>query len=499
MAGPRVGAAVALAAFAAGACRTQEPAPVLSISTPFAIDTLDPHARNRMANLALLANVYEPLVRRNADLKLQPALASRWFSESPTTWVFDLRPGVHFHDGRALSAADVVKTFTRLRGRPELELGVNTREIESVRELGPMRLEIRTRRPLPVLLNLVSAIAILPGGEADPERPVGTGPFRLAEWSRGEALRFTRHAGYWGDAPSLDAAVVRLHREGAQAAEDLISGTSQIAILNSRGDETAAAAAGIRVERRTGLFVKFLGFDLAREESSHVSGARGNPFRDARVRQAISMSIDRRRLVAAVPEPAVPANQPVAPAVFGFNPDLPALPHDVKAARALMAEAGLPRGFDVKLHTRRIVGSGAGELRDMLADIGVRVSVVETSDEEFQAAAPAMFLSRFACETGDASDMVTFAMHAADPSLLLAADPAGGALQAAMRDGMESEAPDIRGEALRGLMAMVARTLPVVPLYFDEAAYGVAAGWSWRPRADGYVLAAEASRTAGAR
>jgi len=488
---------LALATLLAGAaCRTAEPPAPLAISTPYEIDSLDPHARSRLANLALLANVYEPLVRRDADLALQPALAVRWFSESPTTWIFDLRPGVRFHDGRTLGAADVVKTFERLHARPELQLGANVRELESVRELGPMRVAIRTRRPLPVLLNLLSSVAILPGGEADPLRPVGSGPYRVADWRPGQALRLARHAGYWGARPAADAAVVRLGRAGAQAASDLLSGSSQIAILGSRGDETAVAAVGIRVERRSGLAVTVLGFDLAREAAPHVSGARGNPFRDSRVRQAISMSIDRERLVAAVPEPAIPANQPVAPAAFGFNPELPALPYDLKGARALLVEAGLPRGFDVKLHTRRIVGSGAGALRDMLGDIGVRVSVVEVSDEDFAAEAPSLYLSRFACETGDASDVLTFALHSADHSLLRAADPAGLALQAALRDGMESADPGVRSEALRGLMAMVARTLPVVPLYFDEAAYGVAPGWSWRPRADGYVLAAEASRAA---
>lgn len=466
---------------------------MLGISTPYELDSLDPHARSWLANLALGANIYEPLVRRDADLKLQPALAARWFSENPTTWIFDVRPGVQFHDGRALTAADVVRTFARLQAHPELQLSVNTREIESVRELGPLRVEFHTRRPLPVLLNLISAVAILPAGEADASRPVGTGPYRLAEWKRGEALRLAPHAGYWGGAPALDA-IVRLRRDGAQAAGDLLSGHSQVAILTSRADEAAVAAAGLRVERRTGMFVKFLGFDLASEVASHVTGARSNPFRDPRVRRAMSLAIDRPRLVAAIPEAAVPANQPVPPAVFGFNPALPPLEHDLTAARDLMAKAGLPRGFDVVLHVRRAVSSGAAPLAEMLAAIGVRVTVAEVDDEGFARARPSLYLARFACETGDASDLLAVAMHGSDPSLLQATDPAGQAVQAAIRDGMESDVPDIRGEALRGLMTVAARTLPVVPLYYDEAVYGVARGFTWRPRADGYVLAADVTR-----
>lgn len=485
----------AVSALAFGlACRQQPAEAVFAISTPYEIHTLDPHALNRLDNVALSANLYEPLVRRDADLKLQPALAVRWFSESPSTWIFDIRPGVQFHDGRALAATDVVRTFARLRDRPELQLGVNTREIESVRELGPMRVEIRTRRPMPVLLNLLSAVAILPAGDADAARPVGTGPYRLAEWKRGESLRLSPHAGYWGKRPELRNVLVRLRRAGEEAGSDLLAGRSQIAILNSRAAESTVAAAGLGVVRRTGLFVKFLGFDLARETTPHVTGVKTNPFRDPRVRQAISLAIDRARLVERVPEPAVPANQPVPPVVFGFNPDLPDLPLDLQAARALLRKSGHAHGFGVTLHTRRAVASSAAVLQEMLAPIGVRVSVVELGDSELEAAAPSLYLGRFACETGDASDMLTVAMHAADSSLLRATDPAGQTLQAAIREALESELPEARGQALRGLMAMVMQNLPIVPLYFDEEVYGLRGGWTWRPRADGYVLAAEVSR-----
>lgn len=487
-------AACAVPAVATGlACREKPAAAPFAVSTPYELDTLDPHARSRQANVALAANLYEPLVTRDADLKLQPALAVRWFSESPRTWIFDLRPGVHFHDGRLLTATDVVLTFARLRDRPELQLGLNAREVESVRELGPLRVEVHTRRSVPVLLNLLSTIAILPGGEADSAQPVGTGPYRLAEWTRGESLRLTPHAGYWGRRVALGDVVVRLGRGSDEGAADLVAGRSQIAILGSRAAESAVAAAGIGVVRRTGLFVKFLGFDLKSASARHVSGVKANPFRDPRVRQAISLAIDRARLVRGVPEPAVPANQPVPPVVFGFNPELPQVPFDLEAARALLGEAGLAQGFGVTLHARRAVASGAAELREMLAPIGVRVSVAEVGDAEFEAATPSLYLSRFACETGDASDLLTVALHGADSSLLRATDPAGQALQAALREAMESELPDVRGQALRSLMAMVMQNLPVVPLYYDEEVYGVAGGFSWRPRADGFVLAADVS------
>lgn len=469
-----------------GGCSREATPPPFAISTPYEIDSLDPHARDLQAQLAIGANFYEPLVSRDADLKLQPALALRWFSPTPLTWVFELRPGVRFHDGAPFTADDAVATFERLRREPALQVGINVKEIESVRALEPLRLELRTRRPQPILLNRLTLVAMLPRGVADAAHPVGTGPYRFVSWERGQSVAMTRNDSYWGPRPPLEHVVIRLGQSPEAAERELRSGQSQLAILASQAVAARLASdASVEVARRTGMFLKFLGFDLAGE----------GPFRDPRVRQALSLAIDRRQLVSQLVEPAVPASQLVPPTVFGFDPELPELRPDLPRARALLREAGLGDGFQVTLHARRIAGSAPGPVAAMLLPLGIKVDVVSESESEFAAGGGAgrFSLNRFGCETGDASDMLSAAMHSADGSLFGAAAPgaAAGPFARALQTAMESDQPEFRGPALMQIMAAGMQQLPIVPLYFDEDVYAVGRGYAWRPRADGYVLAAE--------
>jgi peptide/nickel transport system substrate-binding protein len=465
-------------------------APPFVISTPYEIDSLDPHARDLQSQVAICANFYEPLVSRDADLKLQPALALRWFSPTPLTWVFELRPDVKFHDGRPFTAEDVVATFERLRRDGTLQIGLNVKEVESVRALGPLRVELRTRRPQPILLNRLSLIAILPGGIADPGHPGGTGPYRFVSWERGVQVTMARHDGYWGARPALPLVSLRLGQSPEAVERELREGGSQIAILASQAVATRLAGdPSLDVVRRTGMFLKFLAFALQAE----------GPFRDPRVRQALSLAIDRKRLVGELVEPAVPAYQLVPPTVFGYDPALPELRPDPERARALLREAGFGGGFAATLHARRIAGSASGPLAKMLAAVGIKLTAVEQGEAEFaRSVATATFtLNRFGCETGDASDMLSAAMHATDSSLVgaTAPGPAAAGFVQAMRTAVESDQPEVRNAALMQIMAAAMQQLPVVPLYFDEDVYAVRKGYAWRPRADGYVLAAEVRPT----
>lgn len=481
-----VAAILAVMLASAGCGSRQASAPPLGISTPYEIDSLDPHARDLQAQVAIGANFYEPLVSRDADLKLQPALALRWFSPTPLTWIFELRPGVKFHDGREFSADDVVATFERLRRDPSLQLAINVREIESVRALAPLKVELRTARPQPILLNRLSLVAILPQGRANAAQPSGTGPYRFVSWERGQSVAMTRFDGYWGARPAVENVVIRLGQSPDATERALRDGQSPIGILASQAVAARLATdTSVEVVRRTGMFLKFLGFDLGGD----------GPFRDPRVRRAVSLAIDRAQLTAQLVEPGVPAYQLVPPTVFGFDPDLPPLRPDLEKARALLREAGFADGFSVKLNARRTAGSAGEPVVRMLAPLGIRVELATQGEAEFLAsgAAATFSLNRFGCETGDASDMLSAAMHATDDSLFGATAPgaAAGPFARALQTSMESDQPELRVAALMQIMAAAMQQLPVVPLYFDEDVYGVRKGYSWRPRADGYILAAE--------
>lgn len=490
-----------------GACAGRTPAggPAgLTVSVPWDLDSLDPHARDLVGQFAAGAHLYEPLVRKDPDMALEPCLALRWTNPDPLTWQFVLRPGVRFHDGRALDSADVVHTLERLHSRPELEVGVYASAVESVRAPGPLVVEVRTRRPTAVLLNKLSSVLVVPrsaAGESLADRPCGTGPYRLLEWRRGDRLVMRRHEGHWGRRGPAETATLLLARPGEAALHDLLEGTSQVAHCASKAAEAAIASRkGLRLVRRTGIFLRYLGFDLFRPETPEAPG-RPNPFLDRRVRQAVSLAVDRRAYVAGLPSSAVPAGQLAPPGIFGHDPELPELAFDPERARSLLREVGLGGGFEVTLTARALVAQGVGSLVEMLGAVGVRLAVRTLSEPEmFEAVArgPSCFLTRYGCDTGDASDVFEAGMHTVDRERRLGTANVGRwsdpDLDRAIEESAEQLAVGARRPRLQAIMRRVIGDLVWVPLCFDQDVYGVADPWAFRPRADSYVLAAEVER-----
>jgi peptide/nickel transport system substrate-binding protein len=413
--------------------------------------------------------------------------------------VFELRPGARFHDGRTLDSADVVATFARLREHPELEIALYTNEVVSARALSPSLVELRTRQPLPALLNKLSLVYVVPrdAGPGLAQRPCGTGPYRLEGRPAPQELDLVAT----GDRPlaaALDRVRLRLGRSADDAWHDLRDGHSDFAQLSSRAAEREMGGRpDVSVLRHTGVFLKFLGFDLARPRTPYVTGR--NPFLDPRVRQAISLAIDRERLVAGLSVPAIPASQLVPPVIFGFSPELKAPAPDPVRARALLAAAGFPRGFAVTLHARELAGGEAAEpVRAMLAEVGIRVDVVQLREPEFRAVSqepPSLFLTRYACDTGEASDALNAVIHSRDAARGYGYGNFGRyaqpALDALIEQSSQIEVPEERLQAFQDILRQVAEQDVIVPLYYDENVFGLRKGFTWQPRADGYVLAAE--------
>lgn len=478
-----------------GACNAP-PRDALVLSLPYEVDTLDPHARDRVSNFGIVSHFYERLVGTDTEMTIVPALALTWHNPDECAWVFQLRPNARFHDGSALSAEDVVFTFERLRDHPELEIGVYTVGIESVRATGPLTVEIRTVRPAAALLNKLLSVSIVKRGStagslASGEN--GSGPYRLGEWRRGERIEVVRAEA--GPLPEIQRATFRLGRSERESLEDLLAGTSDLVQIGSRAQaEALRNRPDLTVVRRTGIFVKYLGFDLQRPVTPFGPAGK-NPFLAREVREAVSLALDRTRLG----EFGVPAGQLLPPFLLGHDPALVVPPADLARARALLAQAGFPNGFAVTLHARKVVAEPAPLVKEMLAQVGIDVTVSVLSDRDFFARAAGegftFFLSRYGCSTGDPGDILEAGLHSPDAVRHLGVSNLGRyanpALDAAVEESGATLVPRQRGERLREIMGRLARELPWVPLYFTEDVYAHRRGLSWKPRADTYVLAWE--------
>jgi len=249
---------------------------------------------------------------------------------------------------------------------------------------------------------------------------------------------------HWDRRPDVTDATFLLARGSMESAGDLARGQAGLAQVTSREAERLLDGRDdLRITRRTELFTKMLGFDLANERTRFVPGKR-NPFLSRAVREAISLAIDRRELASDLSVVAVPAHQLVPPTVFGYDSSLPDLPHDPARARRLLAEAGYPDGFDVTLHTRKRFAGGAQRVAALLSPLRIRVTVEVLDDLRFFELGTrhelSFFLISFGCASGDISDLLDAAVHTVDDTRRFGTSNIGGFSDRALDEEIEKSA-----------------------------------------------------------
>src|SRR4029453_1795688 len=124
------------------------------------VSSMDPYARQETFLLTFTQNIYDPLIRRDKNLKLEPALATKWGQTDPTTWFFDIRPGVKFHDGSPLTADDIVFSLNRANG-PGSNMQSNFVSVKEIKKDGDMRVVVTTKNPAPLLADKGGALVLM--------------------------------------------------------------------------------------------------------------------------------------------------------------------------------------------------------------------------------------------------------------------------------------------------------------------------------------------------
>lgn len=321
------------------------------------------------------ATIFEGLVRIGADGTIQPWLSSGWtVSDDGLSYLFDLRPGVRFQDGSALTADDVVFSLTRAIAPDSSNAQAQAlRSIRAVTATGPLqvRLDLAERNSnLLTLLSLGDAVIVPRAASADlATKPVGTGPFRLADWRRGDAIILERVDGYWGRPPALARVVFRFIADPNAAYAAMRAGDLDIfpdfPAPEVLGDLASDPHLQPAIKPSEGEVILSL-------------NQRRGPLSDIRVRRAISHAIDRQAIIdGAMYGYGTPIGSHFPPQ----NPDAVDLtgvyPHDIATARRLLAEAGYPGGLDLTLklpppsYARR-----SGEVvAAQLAQAGIRVTI----------------------------------------------------------------------------------------------------------------------------
>ncbi|MGQ9734869.1 MAG: ABC transporter substrate-binding protein [Candidatus Bipolaricaulia bacterium] len=319
---------------------------VLEIGITQQILNLDPHVATAFSSFRVMEHIYEGLLRYDSELNLQPALAESWtVSPDGKTYVFKLREGVKFHDGSVLRAEDVKYSFERILN-PETKSPQRSRLelIDQIEVISPLEIKIILKEPFAPFLEtmaLAPGIGIVPrdfeAKVGDPKvKTLGTGPFKLAEFGP-DFVSLVRHEEYWQEGlPYLDGLLIRQIPDPATLRAALRTGKIDL-IFGFGVDVTAAGAfAGLRdfeVISLPELSYSLLGIQNQREA-----------FQDVRVRQALSLAIDRQQLIEIVYFGRAAVGGPLPPAVAKWEPLPPsALPYytpNAAAAKQLLQAAG---------------------------------------------------------------------------------------------------------------------------------------------------------------
>jgi len=495
---------LASALLAAAACGRVLPPTSIQISVPHMVFDRDPHAHNQLASFAIVSQFYDTLVTTDANMQIQPCLASRWENPDPSTWVFHLRPNVRFHSGKPFSAEDVVFSLDRLLKSTGLEMTGYLLYIDDVRALDPLTIRIRTTKPLAILLNKLRFISILPKGSAEseiPEHPDGTGPYRVTQWKKGKVLRLERFDGYWGKRAPLSRVTFLLDRGPDAALADALAGKSQLVQANTKKlDPSLRDRPGFRALHRSSIFTKYLGYDLGRDVTPRCP-VRPNPFRNPLVREAMNIAIDRNALVEELPYNAVPASQLVPPFIFGFDPKIRKPAFDRVRARDLLRQAGLPDGFPATIQTRKLLADAARLVCEQLKTVGIRLDLEVLPDPEYfsrmDARDTTIHISRFGCLTGDVSDILDNVLHSLDPARHFGIHNYVGysspQVDSEIEASAEKQSVNARRDALQQIEDRLMSDLVWIPLFVDQDDYAVDRRFAWQPRNDGIILASEIS------
>jgi len=365
-----------LAAVAVSAMTTNVLAADIVIGIRSEPSSMDPYFHNLTPNNAMIGHVFERLVEFDENQRIFGGAAESWKPINDTTWEFKLRKGIKFHDGSDLTVDDVIFSFERADGYEGGNSSFRTyTKGKKLVKVDDLTLHIVTEKPYPLMANDMTTIMIM-SSEAkgtdssgknkgisakdfnDGTATIGSGPYKFVEWKKGEQLVLEKFDGYTGKiAQPWDKVTFKfIKSEPARVAAllagdvDAIDNVPTVDIERLKKDPRVTLSSGISNR------IIYLHMDQFRDVSPFVTDKDGNPLKsnplkDARVRKALSLMINREAIVERVMEGvAIPAGQLLPEGFFGVSPNLKPDPYDPAKAKKLLAEAGYPDGFALTAH-----------------------------------------------------------------------------------------------------------------------------------------------------
>ncbi|MBW8635853.1 ABC transporter substrate-binding protein [Hoeflea sp. WL0058] len=495
----------------------------LTVATPND-PSIDPHFLYVSTNAAYGRHLFGKLLDRDGEARTVPDLAVEWENVDPLTWRFKLREGVKFHDGSDFTAEDVIFSFDRVPNVPNnpASYASNSDMIESITADGPYEITIKTKTPYPLLLRRISGVSIVSKDAVEGkttadftsgEIAIGTGPYKFSEYIPGERYVMARNEDYWGEKPAYEKVTFLIMPNAASRVAALLGGDVDIVEgFSPSSVPTLEEKDGFYVAKRASSRTMWLYVDTENDVSPFVTDNDGNamesnPLKDLKVREAISLSINREAIVERVMDGlAEVANQLVPNGWYSFDADIPEAKYNPEEAKKLLADAGYPDGFGLTIHAPndRYVNDAkvAQAIAQMLASIGITTKV-ETmpksvyfgrlNNQEFS-------LSLIGWDnslTGSSMMGLMAAFHTRDKDKGYGSWNAGGYSNAEFDKAMESAEAEFDNDKREAYLKeamdiLIAEDQGAIPLYSQFTILGAVDGVKYTPRVDEHFSAMQA-------
>ncbi|HTK96072.1 MAG TPA: ABC transporter substrate-binding protein [Terriglobales bacterium] len=340
---------------------------------------LDPRIGTDAPSERIDALLFDSLVVRDEHFNLQPSLAERWEIPDPKTYVFHLRTGVRFHDGRPLTARDVKWTFDSLLNGAVVSARAGAyRLVDSVEAPSDATVIFHLKEPFaPLLWNLSNgAMGIVPYGSGKDfnQHLVGSGPFKFVRAELDKEVVIERNDDYWGEKPKLARVRFAVVPDTTTRVLELEKGSADVAVNSLTADMEArimSEKGKLAVETTPGTTLAYLAFNL-----------RDPLLRDVRIRQALAYAIDRRPLIQYLWRGlARPADSVLPPQHWAYDGDVATYDFNPAKARELLDQAGYRATNGVRFHltmktsTEESTRLLAAVLQQQLRDVGIALDI----------------------------------------------------------------------------------------------------------------------------
>jgi len=360
------------------------------------VATLDPAIGYDWQNWSMIKSLFDGLMDyKPGTTELVPDLAESYeISEDGQTFTFKLRKGVKFHNGREMTAEDVKYSidrvvnpvtqspgqgfFASIKGYDEAAEG-KADGVAGIVVVDPYTIKFELTRPDATFLHVmaINFSHVVPKEEVEKygadfgKNPVGTGAFKLGEWTLGQRVVFEKNPDYWNKGvPYLDSITFEIGQEPIVALLRLQKGEIDIPgdgippakfqeVMNDPEQKARVVEGG---QLHTGYVTM----------NTNIA-----PFDNVKVRQAVNMAINKERIVQLINNRAVPANQPLPPSMPGYAKDYKGYPYDPEKAKALLGEAGHADGFETDLYVMNTDPNPriAQGIQQDLAAIGIKANI----------------------------------------------------------------------------------------------------------------------------